>query len=233
MESDIYSDYEIWKGWDNLFTCSKEKAIYFSGETRGLSIADSDIFEIGFGSGDFVRWACDRGARVVGTEINPRLCEAALQYGISVVDADLTKISNEYFGKFDSVVAFDVFEHLSLEELQTYLRAAEKLLKNGGHLIMRFPNGQSPFGLVKQHGDPTHRSYLSRAVIERLVQGGRLTTARYGHEFRVLGRTPFAFITRLLRNAVKDLISIGLNAVYSTKIPYDAVVVLVLKKQGP
>ena len=60
----------------------------------------------------------------------------------------------EHPARFDTVVAFDVFEHFALEEIEARLAALETMIRPGGHLLMRFPNGQSPFGLVLQHGDP-------------------------------------------------------------------------------
>ena len=112
------------------------------------------------------------------------------------------------------------------------LHAAERMLKPGGHLLMRFPNAQSPFGLVPQHGDPTHRSYLSRSVFEQLIQGSAFEIVRYDHEFRVKGRTPAVFVVRLIRYLMRDLISACFNFIYTTRIPYDAVVVISLRKKA-
>ena len=55
--SGLYSGYEAWKGWDDLFSYTPYKADYFAGETRGLAIAGAEVLEIGFGSGDFLQWA--------------------------------------------------------------------------------------------------------------------------------------------------------------------------------
>jgi 2-polyprenyl-3-methyl-5-hydroxy-6-metoxy-1,4-benzoquinol methylase len=229
---EIYSGYEAWKGWNDLFHYTPDKADYFSGETRGLAVADADVLEIGFGSGDFLQWAIDRGARVAATEINPVLLKAASERSIELIEADFERISDTHAGRFDTIVAFDVFEHFSYDEVITRLRAAGDMLKPGGHLVMRFPNAQSPFGLAPQHGDPTHRSYLSRSVFEQLIQGSVFEIARYGHPYRAKGRTPAVFFARLVRHVLRDLISACLNAIYTTRIPYDAVVVLVLRKKA-
>jgi SAM-dependent methyltransferase len=227
---DLYSNYENWKGWNELFLYTSDKADYFSGETRGLAVANADVLEIGFGSGDFLQWAIDRGARVAATEINTVLLDAAKKHGVELIDADIERIADRHAGRFDTIAAFDVFEHFSLDEVVTRLRAAEKMLKPGGHLLIRFPNAQSPFGLAPQHGDPTHRSYLSRDVFEQVIQSSAFAIARYNHPFRVKGRTPSVFLARLARSLLRDLISRFLNFVYTTRIPYDAVVVIVLRK---
>ncbi len=229
---DPYAGYENWKGWHDLFRYTPDKADYFSGETRGMAVAGAELLEIGFGSGDFLQWAIDRGAKVAGTEINPVLLKAAAERGIELLDADFERIADAHAGRFDTIVAFDVFEHFSLDEVTVRLRAAERMLKPGGHLVMRFPNAQSPFGLAPQHGDPTHRSYLSRSVFEQLIQGGAFEVARYDHEFRAKGRTLAVRLVRLVRHLLRDLISACLNLIYTTKFPYDAVVVLVLRKNA-
>jgi len=229
---DFYSGYDKWKGWIDLFRYTPEKADYFSGETHGVAIAGAEVLEIGFGSGDFLQWAIDKGAKVAGTEINPVLLKAAVQRGIELLDADFERITDAHAGRFDTIVAYDVFEHFSLDEVTTRLHAAERMLKSGGHLVLRFPNAQSPFGLAPQHGDPTHRSCLSKSVLEQLIQSCAFEIARYDHQFRTKGRTPAVFLVRFARHLLRDLISAFLNFVYSTRFPYDPVVVIVLRKKG-
>jgi len=231
-EADLYTGYREWKGWEQLFRYSPDRADYFAGETRGLAIANADVLEIGFGAGAFLQWAADHGARIAATEINAQLVRAAAERGIEVIDPGIERIAAAHAGRFDTIVAFDVFEHFTMQEVIARLAAAEKMLKTGGHLLMRFPNAQSPFGLVPQHGDPTHRSYLSKSVFEQLIQQTSFEVVRYDREYRARGRTPATYLARLVRGVLRDAISFCLNLIYATRIPYDAVVVLVLRKMG-
>lgn len=226
----LYSGYEAWKGWDELFSYTLDKADYFAGETRGLAVAGAEVLEIGFGSGDFLQWAADRGARIAGTEINPALLDAARERAIELLDTEFERIADDYAGRFDTIVAFDVFEHFTIEKIVLRLRAAEIMLKVGGHLVLRFPNAQSPFGLSPQHGDPTHLCCLSRSVFEQLIQDTAFEMVRYDRPFRARGRTPGVILARLIRHVLRDLISVSLNFIYATRIPYDPVAVLVLRK---
>jgi SAM-dependent methyltransferase len=229
--SDLYAGYESWKGWDLLFRYTPDKAEYFAGETRGLAITHADVLEIGFGSGDFLQWAIDRGARVAGSEINPVLLDAAAGRGVALVEPEFERIADEYAGRFDTIAAFDVFEHFTLDEIVARLGAAEKMLKPGGHLLLRFPNAQSPFGLAPQHGDPTHRTALSRSLFEQLIQGSSFEIVSYGHQFRAKGRSPGVFLARLVRHLLRDAVSLCLNFIYATRIPYDPVAVIVMRKR--
>ncbi len=227
----LYSGYESWKGWDALFQCNPDKADYFAGEMRGLAIEHAEVLEIGFGAGDFLQWAIERGARVAGTEINPVLIEAAVERGVVLVEPELERVADQYAEQFDTIAAFDVFEHFTLDEILARLDAAETMLKPGGHLLLRFPNAQSPFGLAPQYGDPTHRTALSQSFFAQLIQGSSFEIVRYGHQFRARGRTPGVFLARLARHLLRDAISHCLNFIYATRMPYDAVVVLVLRKK--
>ena len=227
----LYFGYESWKGWTDPFTYTKEEAAYFSGEMRGLQVRKADILEIGFGSGNFLAWARDAGARVAGTEINPAALSAGRAEKIELLDAGIERIADNHAGRFDTVVSFDVFEHFSHEEIQRRLKAVDTMLKNGGHLVLRFPNAQSPFGLAPQYGDPTHRSGLSRSAIEQLSQGTGLDVVRYGHAYRVFHASVSVRAARLLRAVLREIVGRVLGFVYATDIPWDPVVVLVMRKR--
>lgn len=228
---DIYHGYETWKGWDRPFTYTAEEAVYFAGETSGTKIEDGDVLEIGFGSGSLLAWARDQGARVAGVEINPVLLAAARDFGVDLLPAELETVAGSNAGRFDTIIAFDVFEHFVLETIVARLRAAETMLKPGGRLILRFPNAQSPFGLVPQNGDPTHISALSRGVFEHLIQATEFRVARYAPSFRVPGGGLVKSLVRRFRYVARDMIARSLNAIYAQNIPWDPVVVLVLRKQ--
>lgn len=227
-----YAGYEQWKGWNTRFRYTTEDADYFQGEMRGVKIGDGDLLEIGFGSGSFIAWARDQGARVSGTEINPRLLDAAQVAGINTIPSDIETVAQEYADSFDTIVAFDVFEHFETMEVVSRLRACEVMLRAGGHLVMRFPNGQSPFGNISQYGDASHCTALSRQVVEQLVLGMRFRSVRYGPPYPVRGATIEKRVARALRYSARAVVSAGLNFIYAADIPWDPVVVLVLKKQS-
>jgi hypothetical protein len=85
-----YVGYDVWNDWEELFRYTPNKADYFSGETSGLAMNGAHALEIGFGSGEFLQWSADRGARVNGTEINAVLPDAARELNITLLDSDPT-----------------------------------------------------------------------------------------------------------------------------------------------
>ncbi len=227
-----YAGYEDWKGWNKPFSYTSEDAAYFAGEMRGVAVANADVLEIGFGAGNFLAWASSRDARVAGIEIIPALLAAAESAGMPLLPADFEHAPEAHAASFDTIVSFDVFEHLSIDDVGPKLAGCERLLRPGGHLVLRFPNAQSPFGLASQHGDPTHKSYLSRSVFEQLIQGKPWRITRYAAAYRLSGGGLVKSIARGLRWALRDLIGAVLNFTYAQSIPWDPVVVLVLQKDA-
>jgi SAM-dependent methyltransferase len=229
-QPNLYAGYELWKAWREPFAVSEGEATYFAGETRGLMIDNAEILEIGFGSGSFLAWARQHRARIAGTEINDTLLEAARRFGVELLQADFERIAHEHADRFDTIIAFDVFEHFSLTEIVARLKAAETMLKCGGQMILRFPNSQSPFGLAPQNGDPTHKMALSRSVVEHLIRNTTFEVVRYAPSFRARNGSLARRISSLVQSLARDLISRALNVIYAQDIPWDPVVVLVLRK---
>jgi 2-polyprenyl-3-methyl-5-hydroxy-6-metoxy-1,4-benzoquinol methylase len=226
----LYAGYEEWKGWNRPFTFTDDDGRYFAGEMRGIDVAGKRVLEIGFGSGSFLAWARTKGAEVAGIEIIETLLEAARREDVELIDPAIEDAAGNHSERFDLIVAFDVFEHFPLDVVAARLSAARTMLKPGGHLVLRFPNAQSPFGLPPQNGDPTHRSALSRSVFEQLCQTIPFEFVRYAPSYRTPGKGIAKRLVRGLRGAMRDGISRLLNFVYASNIPWDSVVVLVLRK---
>ena len=81
-------------------------------------------------------------------------------------------------GGYDLITAIEVIEHLESPAL--FLRQCRSLLKPGGRLVLSTPNIESAPGRLKflssgqfrwfdAHGDPTHITPVSRALLERLA----------------------------------------------------------------
>lgn len=179
-----YEGYADWKGWKGEFATSDKVVRYFTAEFEGLPLAGRDVLEIGFGNGGFLAWARGQGAEVTGLEINPDMLAAAARVGYPARKAELSALVAE--GRhYDLIVAFDVLEHWSPEELIENFRAIAALLNPGAHFLARFPNGHSPFGRVYQYGDFTHRSVLSRYRIEYLAATSGLEIVRIADACRL------------------------------------------------
>lgn len=228
---DLYAYYQEWKSWGDLFVYSSDHAGYFTSELADLEIDGADVLEIGFGSGNCVAWMTERGSRVSVTEVSEKSCAAARARGYDVLPADLPAAAVDHADRFDTIIAFDVFEHLDLDTVGCYLDACCRMLKPGGRMLLRFPNAQSPFGLKTQAGDPTHKSQLSLSVLELMIVNRPYRVVRYTSSHLYLGKWMSPVWTkRVVRLALQKVMNAVLNFIYASDIPYEPVVVIVLEK---
>jgi hypothetical protein len=173
-------------------------------------------------------WAQAREARVAGMELDSRSLAAAAAAGIALV-TDIEAHSAAHQDRYALIAAFDVFEHLTLSQIETHLVAIAKLLEPGGVLILRYPNGQSPFGLSPQNGDVTHITALSQAKIDQLAQPLGFVTERYAGSAMPQGRG-IVRLRRAIIRGLRRLVGRLLNALFNVEIIWDSVVTQVLRK---
>lgn len=200
--------------------------------TRAALPSGSRILEIGYGHGHFMQWARERGHTVVGTEISPGLHEAVKRAGYDVYLGRLEQLDFSGEEKFDAVVAFDVFEHLTIPELRSMLECLHGLLTENGFVFARFPNGSSPFGLAFQNGDITHRTALNAFSIKQLSDLTGFTVGFCRNAARPLtGRK--ARVLKRLAYVACDIIETVVAVLYfrGRRIPLDNNLVCVLRRR--
>jgi 2-polyprenyl-3-methyl-5-hydroxy-6-metoxy-1,4-benzoquinol methylase len=162
--------YAAWKGWDEATFAqySASDARYFDWHLQracGAAPKASQVLEIGFGNGRFMGWLRAQGHQVQGIETNARLVDVARRAGF-VAGADVGDVPAEL--RFDLIAAFDVLEHVPPAALEALLNTLATRLQPQGRLLLRFPNGESPFGLWMQHGDLTHVHALGLSKVAQL-----------------------------------------------------------------
>ncbi|MEI7967422.1 MAG: class I SAM-dependent methyltransferase [Betaproteobacteria bacterium] len=175
--------YTRFKGWssDGFGRYKKHWARYYRNEIQacestqaGESRRQLRLLEIGFGNGSFLGWARDQGHTIYGIEIDAPQLAAAQRAGFQA-RGSLSELDAAYdIDGLDGVVAFDVFEHLSSSQLIELLQGVHRLLKPGGWVLARFPNGDSPFGRLNQHGDLTHVTTLGSTALRQLALASNL-----------------------------------------------------------
>ncbi len=226
----LYANYDTWKGWDTPFSCPPEMAAYYTKEMRGRSLKECDVLEIGFGNGEFLGFARDQGARITGSEITPAAIEAAKAANIPLIPGDFERQPGTAHATFDIIAAFDVFEHLEPAVIVAKLEAITRMLRPGGWLLLRYPNGQSPFGLGPQHADATHVTALSRTKIEQYAIGNDLHTIAYSGVARPRSTKFVTNIARIIRLGLRDCHMAAIRFLYSTDIELEPVVTHLLAK---
>jgi SAM-dependent methyltransferase len=210
-----YEGYAAHKGWRGIDERSWSLFVEtFDGELCGIPLAGRRVLEVGFGNGEFLRYARERGAIVTGLEINPELVarQAALGY-----DARVSRFYDDPSlpeRAFHLLLAFDVLEHLTPSEIRLFFRRASEVLVPGGHLALRFPNGQSPFGFYHQAGDITHRTLLTARSVDQLARPLGFRLIRAGNAYRDRGCSPADRLRRSVAYSLRTTIEYLVGLLY-------------------
>jgi 2-polyprenyl-3-methyl-5-hydroxy-6-metoxy-1,4-benzoquinol methylase len=218
--SRYYEHYIAFKNWTATEAASGDQSFEIETKRAGLEPTQR-VLELGFGQGRFLDWCRLKGFDVSGVEIIEALVDAARARGHKTWVGPL---KDDMFrgNSFDLVVAFDVLEHLTYDEVSDVLRIVRTILTPNGRVLVRFPNGASPFSLVHQTGDVTHRCTLSADSLDQIaqVEGFRLDAA-----YNSARTLPAGLVPSLRRRAVyalRDLIELVIGfAYFGKKIPLD------------
>lgn len=228
-----YTSYAQQKGWAVNFSCSPEQAVYYRAEFGSVLKAGDKVIELGFGSGSFLAFAREAGAEVVGVEVQHELVEKACAAGVTACQR-LDALLPDRAGDFQLIVALDVFEHLDHALIHSTLETAAALLAPGGLLILRAPNGQSPFGRRTQYGDCTHATVITPKKMEQMCFGKGLTVDRVANQARVANARS---LPRRLVKRLQFLARSGCNAAIASiygmgTTALDENIVIWLRKTG-
>lgn len=231
--ANLYTGYAQWKHWEGDFRASDRDARYFEAEFSGIDLHGRRVLEIGFGNGSFLAWAREQGALVAGTEIDEAMLGHARAHGFDAYPAALDVLAAAA-SRFDLVVAFDVFEHWDKDSLIANLKHIARLLKPGGLLLARFPNGHSPFGRVHQHGDITHQTALSKSSIEQLAGMTGFTVVRVSNAASVpVRRGMWSALKHHWRKRRRAQVERTIGKLYGIgRLPLDPNLTAVLRKPG-
>lgn len=162
----------------------------------------SSLLEIGFGNGGFLSFCMRSGIKICGTEANPFLVHTAIERGFDVgVAEDLHRFPTE---SFDAVFALDVIEHIEPQETIKFIQSCLRVLKPGGRLLLRFPNGDSPFSISNFNADITHRNWISAEKIRYYSVNAAVS------DIRICG-TPQIILTPSLHHAFYNIINLPIK----------------------
>lgn len=162
---DAYAGYGTWKQWDEepFGSFTRKQHYYFRKLTNFYPEPVSNnvnVLEIGFGNGAFAGWLKMIYPHIswTGIEIQDALVSKAQKAGFNAILANSDKM---LVGQYDLIIALDVIEHLTDQEIEAFFSDALAKLKLNGVILTRTPNGGGPFGLPNQTGDSTHITPIS------------------------------------------------------------------------
>ena len=128
------------------------------------------VVDIGCGQGDLVRLLLADGYDAEGVDISPEQVAIARKAGLGRVrPGHYVDVLGTRNGQLAAVMATDVLEHLTKDEvLETFDCVAAALAPNGV-FIARVPNAVSPFGGMIRYGDFTHESWYTAGSVRQLA----------------------------------------------------------------
>ncbi len=132
---------------------------------------NATALDLGCGRGEWLELLQDNQLNASGIDQDDGMLSACRSRGLNVQTGDaithLNSISNE---SLSIVSGFHIAEHLSLENLQTLIKEALRVLKPAGLLILEAPNCENlVVGTSSFYLDPTHHRPLPSALLSFLT----------------------------------------------------------------
>jgi SAM-dependent methyltransferase len=142
---------------------------------------DVHILDLGCGYGSLLHFCAQEGySQARGVDRSPQQVDWAARLGIQgVSEGDLLDtLTSLPDGSLDVVIAFDVLEHFSKEELLPLVDEVHRVLRPGGRWIIHVPNGESPFQGRIRYGDFTHENIFTRGSLAQVLRASGFAEVR-------------------------------------------------------
>jgi 2-polyprenyl-3-methyl-5-hydroxy-6-metoxy-1,4-benzoquinol methylase len=142
---------------------------------------EAAILDLGCGHGALIHFAQEAGFRNMrGVDGSLEQVAAAKRLGIEGVEhGDLQELlETQPNGSVDMVVAFDVIEHFTRDELLPFVDQVYRVLKPSGRWLIHVPNGESPFSGRMRYWDLTHELAFTRTSLSQLLLSSGFSTVR-------------------------------------------------------
>lgn len=170
--NDSVEGYVEWKGWeeDEFGKFDRWITRYYAWHVHqalGARTKPLQVLELGFGNGTFLGYCRAQGWTAAGVELEERLRARAERAGFAVAPTVQALPESR---RYDLIALFDVLEHIPAADVVTFVRSLTALLPADGAILLRVPNGDSPFGRRHQHGDLTHVTSFGEFKLKQLAQ---------------------------------------------------------------
>jgi len=132
---------------------------------------ESAILEIGCGDGSFIYWLNSIGYNdVSGIDVSLEQITHGKSLGINNLECtDLFTFLKFKKRKFDLIIAKDVIEHFTRDEVFEILTLVNENLTSNGRFIIQVPNGEGLFYTSIFYGDYTHEMAYTASSINQIA----------------------------------------------------------------
>lgn len=173
MSIDFYSSYRAYKNYQTPRLAAKDSARFDAEIWNPASFSSSmSCLEIGSGEGAFLAYLASKDMITFqGIDHDPALkAVQPSQVAAHFECADVWEyLQNPGPPSFDRVVLLDVLEHFTPEEGFHLLSQIKGVLASEGKIVLKVPNGSSPWGINYQFGDLTHKTAYNGESLRQLA----------------------------------------------------------------
>jgi len=161
------------------------------------------VLDIGCGDGGFVFFLQSMGyTHAEGIDISQQQIEVGRYLGIKNLQvSDLHEFLIDKQSSFDCIVARDVMEHLTRQEMFEAMQKIYSALRPGGSFILQSPNGEGIFYASIFYGDYTHEIAFTETSLSQLCRN----TGFEHLQFKATGPVPHGIFS-LIRWGLWQLI---------------------------
>lgn len=136
----------------------------------------ASMLDLGCGTGALLYFVREAGyMNVAGVDRSPQQVAEAARLGIpGVTEGDLLETLRALpEASQDAVLAFDVIEHFTREELLALVDEVHRVLKPGGRWVIHTVNAEAPFFGRIRYGDLTHEmAFTTRSLAQLMLASG-------------------------------------------------------------
>ena len=129
------------------------------------------ILDLGCGHGAFLAYLRESGyENAIGVDASAEQVSLALDAGLPVERGDVLEFlatSTEHFGL---ITAFDLLEHLHLDETLELVDLVHRALAPGGAFVFQSACAEGPFGSRYRYGDLTHTTAFTARSASQLLR---------------------------------------------------------------
>ena len=158
---------DVWRGGEPSIAWWDHKYLpLLEGLDRGAAIV-----EIGCGDGALLAYLGRRGfSHAVGIDISAEQVALARRRGVQADVGDAFGYLGKHGAAFSAVVAIDVLEHLTRDELLRLAPLLLAALRPGGRLLVQTANGAGLFPGQVIYGDLTHVTVFTPQSLAQLLR---------------------------------------------------------------
>lgn len=132
----------------------------------------ANIIDIACGGGQFLYFLQLQGyVNTQGIDISQEQLDVARKMGVKRLQkADFEEYLPDSLGKFDMIIANDIIEHLTKDEVLNFFDIIYNSLKSGGHVLISTLNSSGSFSGRNRYCDFTHEQGFTPGSLSQVLR---------------------------------------------------------------